>query len=318
MRVDECFEVPVTLDQNLVVLESRYQLSKQVQTNDAFSEKWEKVEEKNLVKDFINFQKRWYYDLYGFESESDLRIFLKTKSLIFDAGCGLGYKSAWFAELAPHALVLGMDFSESVYLAAKKYARISNLFFIKGDIADTNIKTNTIDYISCDQVLHHTSNPPLTFKHLSSLLSTGGEFACYVYAKKALPRELLDDHFREISKELKNEELWALSQQLTQLGKTLTELNVKFTCPDIPTLGIKGGEYDLQRFIYWNFLKCFWNEEVGWESSVSGNFDWYAPSIAFRYSEKEFKEIIRDNCLDIIYFHSENACNSGRFKRGRN
>jgi len=24
-----------------------------------------------------------------------------------------------------------------------------------------------------------------------------------------------------------------------------------------PELGIKGGKYDLQRFIYWNFLKCF-------------------------------------------------------------
>lgn len=46
--------------------------------------------------------------------------------------------------------------------------------------------------------------------------------------------------------------------------------------------------------IYWNFIKCFWNEELGYDTSVATNFDWYSPSNAKRYSEEE-------------------ACYSGRF-----
>ena len=32
---------------------------------------------------------------------------------------------------------------------------------------------------------------------------------------------------------------------------------------DIPLLGIKAGHQDVQRFIYWNVFKCYWNDDVG-------------------------------------------------------
>ncbi len=134
-----------------------------------------------------------------------------------------------------------------------------------------------------------------------------------MYAKKALPRELIDDYFRVETKSLSNEQLWNLSKQLTNLGKTLSELKIDVDIPDIPLLGIKGGKQDIQRFIYWNFLKCFWNTELGYDTSVSTNFDWYSPSNAKRYSEEEFKDMINQNNLLIKYFHSEEACYSGRF-----
>jgi len=133
--------------------------------------------------------------------------------------------------------------------------------------------------------------------------------------KKALPRELLDDHFRKFVKQLSTGQLWQMAEQLTELGKTLSELNIQVDVPEIPVLGIKGGKYDLQRFIYWNFIKCFWNEEFGWKNSVSTNFDWYAPSNAFRYTENEFKEWVLKNNLRILHFHKEEACYSGRFER---
>ena len=84
---------------------------------------------------------------------------------------------------------------------------------------------------------------------------------------------------------------------------------------DIPLMGIKGGQYDLQRFIYWNFLKCYWNEDMGVETSDMINFDWYSPSNAKRYSEAEYKALIAENNLEIEYFHSEEACYSGRFRK---
>jgi SAM-dependent methyltransferase len=259
------------------------------------------------------FQKRWYLNLYGFSDDNDLKKFLQTKKIILDAGCGLGYKAAWMALLSPESIVIGMDISEAVLTAAIYYKDIDNLFFVKGDIAQTNIKDDSIDYISCDQVIHHTENPEKTFEHLSKKLTKSGQIACYVYAKKALPRELLDEYFRTFTMKCTKEDIWKMSEQLTKLGKALSRLDVKIDVPDIPLLNIKGGIYDIQRFFYWNFLKCFWNEEFGWHNSVLTNYDWYGPANASRYSEEEFRNWIISNNLTEVYFHKEEACYSGRF-----
>lgn len=40
---------------------------------------------------------------------------------------------------------------------------------------------------------------------------------------------------------------------IKRIRKKMQNLNIEFEAPDIPLLGIKGGKYDLQRFIYWNF-----------------------------------------------------------------
>jgi ubiquinone/menaquinone biosynthesis C-methylase UbiE len=303
------------LDTNLFVLQQETEFSNQNQTNDAFSEKWTKYKDSTEKEKLYQLQKEWYLTLYGFTDESNLAAFLRTKKYIFDAGCGLGFKTQWFAELAPESIVVGMDFSESVKIAAASYKNTKNLFFVKGDIANTQIPKGMIDYVNCDQVIMHTENPEKTFAELTRLLNKKGEFACYVYAQKALPRELLDDFFRIKCKDMDATALWEMSEQLTELGKRLSELQVSFECPDIPALGIKGGTYDVQRFLYWNFLKCFWNESLGYETSKVTNFDWYSPSNAKRYSKSEFKKLIADHHLTEIHFHQEEACFSGRFRR---
>ena len=87
----------------------------------------------------------------------------------------------------------------------------------------------------------HTQNPDETFGELVRITNPdGGEFACYFYAKKALPRELLDDHFRSACTSMSKDELWEMSKQLTVLGKNLSDLNVAIEVPDIPGLGLKG------------------------------------------------------------------------------
>ena len=101
------------------------------------------------------------------------------------------------------------------------------MFFFKGDIANLPFKKESLDFILCDQVIHHTENPQKTYAHLASLLTPNGKFACYVYAKKALPRELFDDYFRTETHSLSHEEMWQFSDQLTELGKTLSELTVE-------------------------------------------------------------------------------------------
>ena len=290
--------------------------AEQSQTNDVFSDKWERYDKSSEKEGLFDMQKKWYLELYGFSSESDLASFLQKQNVIFDAGCGLGYKAAWFAQLAPDSLVLGMDFSEAARQAAQNYKHLENLYFLKGDIAETTFPDGSIDYVNCDQVIMHTQNPDLAFAELTRITkNNGGEFACYFYAKKALPRELLDDYFRSQCKQMNSEELWTMSEQLTELGKSLSALDVNVDVPDIPALGIKGGQYDIQRFIYWNFLKCFWNSDLGYETSVVTNYDWYSPSNARRYSREEIETLVQKHGLSISHFHQEEACYSGRFCR---
>jgi ubiquinone/menaquinone biosynthesis C-methylase UbiE len=313
-KLKSLFNDKISISNNSITITSFSEYSNQQQTNDVFSEKWTKYEETDEKEKLYAFQKEWYLDLYGFNSTEELKTYLESCQVILDAGCGLGYKAAWFAELAPTALVIGMDFSDSVNIAAATYSHLENLYWMKGDIAKTGFKDGTISYVNCDQVIMHTEKPEQTFAEFVRICAgEKGQIACYFYAKKALPRELLDDHFRIACKDLDNKALWDLSEQLTDLGKTLSELDIKFESPDIPLLGIKGGSYDIQRFIYWNFLKCFWNEGLGRETSVATNFDWYSPSNARRFSEMEVRKLISDNKMRELYFHAEEACYSGRF-----
>jgi ubiquinone/menaquinone biosynthesis C-methylase UbiE len=312
-RFLDAFARGIVLNDNFAVSARASTDVKQQQTNSVFSEKWNKYDRSDEKNKLFAFQRNWYLTLYGFASEQALGSHLRRSRVILDAGCGLGYKAAWFAELAPESLVIGMDFSDAAAHAASNYAGIDNLFFVQGDIADTGLGTASVDYVSCDQVIMHTESPERTFTELARITSITGQLACYFYAKKALPRELLDDYFRSRCSHIEREKLWAMSEQLAELGRRLSLLKVEIDVPEIPELGIKGGTYDIQRFIYWNFLKCFWNAELGVETSVVTNFDWYSPSNARRFSESAVRAIVAANSMREVFFHSEEACYSGRF-----
>ncbi|HEU5295317.1 MAG TPA: class I SAM-dependent methyltransferase [Burkholderiaceae bacterium] len=313
-RLARAFDRPLPLHGNYAALTEVSSHDNQQQTTEAFSDKWERYGASAEKEKLYAFQLDWYLKLYGFASEDGLREHLRHCELILDAGCGLGYKAAWFARLAPQALVVGMDFSGAAAQAAQAYAELPNLFFVRGDIASTGMRDGAADYVSCDQVIMHTEDPQATFAELARVTKRpDGQFACYFYAKKALPRELLDEHFRSHCKELSREQLWELSAQLAELGRRLSALDVTFDAPAIPALGIKGGRIDVQRFLYWNFVKCYWNEELGLETSIVTNFDWYSPSNARRFSESEVRQLVRSNGMVETCFHAEEACYSGRF-----
>tara|TARA_B100000963_G_scaffold358304_1_gene382613 strand:+ start:9764 stop:10720 length:957 start_codon:yes stop_codon:yes gene_type:complete len=315
MNVNNIFQQEFSIQDGVFIISDESNIENQSQTNDVFSEKWIKYSQEELSEQeaLFEFQKKWYLDLYSFKDEDELAAYLSNQEVILDAGCGLGYKAKWFADLSPESSVIGMDYSDAVFVAAKRYKDTKNLFFVKGDIADTKFHNDSLSYISCDQVIHHTENPLNTLKELARIIKKGHEIAVYVYAKKALPRELLDDYFRLATKNISSEDMWEMSEQLTELGKVLTDLNIEIEVPDIPLLDIKGGRMDLQRFIYWNFVKCFWNEDLGKETSISTNYDWYAPSNADRYSIEEFKEMLSLANLEVSVMHTEEACHSGRF-----
>ncbi len=292
-------------------------VSSQEQTAQAFTDKWGQFEYgstafENMVRD----QKRWYLELYGFADEATLAAYLQSCPVILDAGAGMGYKSAWFAELSPSSLIMAADICDMLPRTARHYAHFENICFVHCDIGDMPFfDLGCFDYISCDQVIHHTRAPAATFSELVRCTGAGRDVSVYVYRKKALPRELLDDHFRHYSKSLDHEQLMALSRQVTELGRLLSTVDEELDFPDVPALDIQGGKMTVQRFVYWNFLKCFWNKELGEQASVMTNYDWYAPSQALRFSEQEFMDMIAAAGLETIHFHKEFACYSGRFRK---
>ena len=313
-RLESLFEKELSLVNGVHMAAEAGTSENELHTNEAFTEKWV-VHDETDQETWQRIQFDWYLRCYGFENEGQLADFLRGRRVILDAGCGPGYKAAWFARLNPDATVVAMDLSQSIFVAARTYADVPNLIFVKGDIASTPFRAGTFDLVSCDQVLHHTESPPRTVAEFARILAPEGVLNTYVYAKKALPRELLDEHFREYSKDLSAPELWELSDQLTSLGRTLSDLAIEVDIPDMPALGIKGGKMDLQRFIYWNFIKCYWNPEMGFDVSKTINFDWYAPSTAFRYTMDEFTQMLKGSGFAPDFLRSEEACHTGRFHK---
>ena len=171
--LNDLFSVSIRVEGNFIfnTSDDNINFQNQDQTKNIFSDKWKEADEYKDIEKLYNFQYDWFLSLYGFENEIALANFLKGKKTIIDTGCGLGYKAAWFAKLAPHATVLGIDISDAAMIAAKNFKQYPNLFFYKGDIAQTNLKEGIMDFTVCDQVIMHTEVPEKTFAHLSSITS---------------------------------------------------------------------------------------------------------------------------------------------------
>ena len=132
----------------------------------------------------------------------------------------------------------------------------------------------------------HTENPEATFAELTRISRRpNGETACYFYAKKALLENSLTIIFvRHVVDLVRN---CGRCLNSTELGKRLTALNISIDSPEIPSLGIKGGKRDIQGHLL-DFLKCFWNEELGDETSVVTNYVGTAPAMLAGSARKRY------------------------------
>ena len=273
-----------------------------VKTEAAFSSKWKKHHKNHQEKDWVDFQRKWFLDRYGWKTVENFNKFLNSKTTILDAGTGIG-NSAKFLSTNKDAQVFALDASDSVDFAYKKYGKLSNVHFLQADLRQLPFKKTFFDYIYSDQVLHHTKNTGTSFKYLVKFLTKLGHISIYVYNKKAPVREYVDDYVRNKTVKMSVEECTEFSKDMAYLGKSLAQLKKKIKVPrDIPLLGVKAGEYDVQRFIYWHFLKCFWDESDNFERSVGVNFDWYSPKFAFRHTSKEVKTWFKESNLKITNF----------------
>ena len=273
-----------------------------VKTEDAFSSKWNKYNKTYHEKKWFDTQKKWFLDRFGWGNSRNFEKFLNSRSKILDAGTGIGNSAKLFSS-NPNSEVFAIDASKSIDFAYKKYGHQKNIHFIQADIRQLPFKQNFFDFICSDQVLHHTKDTRTSFLKLTKLLSMKGLISIYVYNKKSPMREYADNYIREITTKMSEKECIEFSKDLTNLGKNLSKINKKINITrDIPILGIKKGSYDVQRFIYWNFLKCFWAEDGNFERSVGVNFDWYYPKYAYRHTPKEVKNWFKESKITVSHF----------------
>jgi len=273
-----------------------------VKTELAFSLKWKKFNKSYFHKNWYNSEKRWFLNRYGWKSISDFHKFLKNKEKVLDAGTGIG-NSAKLLSYDNNTIVFAIDASESVDFAYEKFGGALNIHFLQADLRQLPFKEGFFKYINSDQVLHHTKNTETSFKYLIKFLKKGGFISFYVYKKKGPMREFADDFIRSKTVDMSTDECIKVCKEMTLLGKSLAELKKKIKIPrDIPLLNIKAGVYDLQRFIHWNFIKCYWSEDGDFQRSLGNNFDWYFPKLAFRHTPNEVKKWCKDVKIKIVNF----------------
>ena len=287
-----------------------------VKTQSSFSTKWDHIP--NFGFDGATRQHflDWYLDRQGFGDQNGIIEFLKTRRFILDAGTGVGRDASFFGECAPHATVFGIDLSSSVEHAYKNTLDYPGVHILQADLTRLPFRHDFFDYLSCDQVLHHTPNTHESFKKLIPFVAPEGQLAIYVYRVKAPIREFCDDMLREHYTEAPEAEVYEFSEAMTLLGKALSELNVKIKIEKpIPLLGFEAGEFDLQRWIYYNMFKCYWNENFSMETNIAVNFDWYHPRHAFRHTEEEVRSWFAEAGFEMINFSVVPAGISARGRR---
>ncbi|MEX0764829.1 MAG: methyltransferase domain-containing protein [Nitrosopumilaceae archaeon] len=273
-----------------------------IKTENAFSSKWKRYNKSYHDRKWFDLQQEWFFDRFGWKNLTNFSKFLRARRKILDAGTGIGNSAKLFSS-NQKSQVFAIDASDSIDFAYKKYGKIPNIHFLQADLRRLPFKKGFFDFICSDQVLHHTKNTETSFKYLTKYLVKNGVISIYVYNKKGPMREFADDYIRAQTMKMSEKECIELSKDMTYLGKSLSQLKKKIQIPrDIPVLKIKAGTYDVQRFFYWNFLKCFWAEDGNFERSVGVNFDWYFPKYAYRHTPEQVKKWYKDMEIKIIHF----------------
>jgi SAM-dependent methyltransferase len=278
----------------------------QQQTSESFDYKWRRRDtyESDSLADVA---RAWFLQRYGFDSVEAMRAHFATGRFL-DAGCGSGFSAGlWTRGWADSPEYWAVDISAAIDVAQDRLSHLDRAEFVQADVLQLPFADETFDAAIAEGVLHHTPSTREALASMTRVVRRGGEVCFYVYRRKAPAREFTDDHVRGLISGLPPDEAWEQLRPLTELGRVLAELHAEVDVPDIPVLGIRAGRYDVQRLIYWNFAKLFWNENVSFDENLHVNFDWYHPRYAHRQSEDEIREWCRELDLKVDHFNADDA-----------
>lgn len=229
---------------------------------------------------------------------------LQSAGNILDIACGYGGVADIVKEAGFKGQYLGFDINNTLAdIKKERYADLPNFRFLRADMTE-NIFTEAFDVAVCRSAIMYAPDSRETFASIARAVKPGGQFIISAYVRKSPMREMADDYFRDYFSKMDEREAFEALKEFTQFGKLLSELDVKVEIPeDMPVLQIKKGCYDIQRLVYYHFLKCFWNEEWGFKNSTLVNFDWYHPEYSWRFTREEVFEWYEENGFDIVEYN---------------
>lgn len=272
-------------------------------TVESFAFKWKRIPNYAFEAKTKANREAWYFQRFGFtRGDVDVQQFLGGAARVLEAGTGTGVDTELLARNTD-ATVFGIDISSAIDEAYRRFRGHPRVVLCQADIGRLPFRPGTFDVVSCDQVLHHTPDPPGNFGRLARLLTPTGRMLLYVYRIKGALREFADDHLRSLFVEAPVEQAVDFSERMARFGRALSALNARVELPDdLPELGIRRGSYDVQRLIYDHMIKCFWNDDYDFETNAMVNFDWYRPKHAYRYTEAEVRGWAAVAGLDVRHF----------------
>ncbi len=282
----------------------------QAQTRDAFGFKWARRE----TYDSDASRQRvaaWLVERYGYPSIDAWAAHFDGFQRVLDVGCGSGLSSGtWLASprWTGRGMWVGVDVSTAVDVARARLGAIGNTHFVQADALDLPFADGMFDAVFSEGVLHHTPSTRAALLSAARVLATGGELAFYVYRKKGPAREFTDDYVRDALRGLSDEDAWEVMRGFTRLGQALASVRAAVEVPeDVPLLGISAGTHDIQRLVYWNFVKVYWNDALSFEENVHVNFDWFRPVYAHRQTADEVRAWCAEASLEVTRFNEQES-----------
>ena len=273
---------------------TREAAAEQAKTNETFSDKWRRFKNYGHEPAHQEFLFGWYCKKFGLPDVEALKAFYKGKTRVLEVGPGSGFNTKFIAENCP-GQVFALDVSEAAMTTYENTRHLENCAVVQADLMLAPFPDDHFDFIIADGVLHHTPNTRDAVRALYRKVKPGGQFFFYVYKQMGAARYFTDQHIRNAFMGLSPEDCYKACEGITELGRELSKLGAKITLDKpIPVLGIPAGTHDVQRLLYYNFVKCFWNDAFDYETNNMVNFDWYHPHNAWQHSQTEVEGWLKE------------------------
>jgi SAM-dependent methyltransferase/uncharacterized protein YbaR (Trm112 family) len=268
--------------------------SDQAKTTETFSDKWRRFKNYGLEPKHEEFLFGWYCKKFGVPDIEALKAIYRDCEMTLEVGPGSGFNSKFIASVTKGHHV-ALDVSEAANTTYGNTKELANCTVVQADLMDAPFDDGTFDLIVADGVLHHTPSTRDSVRALYAKLKPGGRFFFYVYRRMGAARYFVDQHIRDAFMPLTPDQCYEACEGITELGRELSRLGAKITLEKpIPALGIPAGTHDVQRLLYYNFVKCFWNEAFDYETNNMVNFDWYHPHNAWQHSTEEVEGWLKE------------------------
>lgn len=259
----------------------------QAETNTTFSDKWRRFTTYGWADQHWDFHAQWFVKKLGLDGVEDLARFYGQFERVLECGTGSGFNLNFISKHA-RGEVFGLDISDAAVTSHQNLRDLPNLSMVRADLFHAPFADDSFDFVIADGVLHHTPSTRGAVEALYKKVKPGGKFFFYIYKRMGPARYFVDQHIRESFTKLTPEECYEACHAITELGRELSKIDTKINLENaIPSLGLPAGEHNVQRFVYYGFMKCFWNDAFDFETNNMINYDWYHPHHAWQHTEEE-------------------------------